>query len=426
VVQTPLIVDFISQYCLANSGTEVPIRYHRWCAVALLAATLGRRGYIDHKHFVLYPWFYLSLVGSSSIAKTTAMNLAKAMFLRCFPNFPLGAAISSREQIIKYMSSLDCQRTYQGADGQPIDWRPYACFVNELSNFMSFNPGNMIEFLTDIFDHHGSPWKSGTIARNVEPIPNPYLFLIGCTTPGYIINSFKVSIMAGGWARRMLYAYETEEVAPANRITFPMKSKVAYIAEAWCDAHLTKIEAEPEFQFTFAPDAQSYLHEWNTTRTWEDDEILGGYHKNKVNTVQKIAMCLAYAKPTPSHILTKEDLALAIAFLQANEDNLPKLVVAAGRNELAYYQMKLIEFLEKRGGWIGAKTFLSTGRQNLTENEFDSTVRLMERTDQIIRFTHPSLGAIVALPWKAKLLEEEMKNGDVRSPNATNAEKPTP
>ena len=116
-------MDFISQYSLANSGTDVPIRFTRWSAIALLSATIGRRLYIDHHHFVIYPWLYYCLVGDSSSGKSTAMKAAKRMFTRCFPTFPTGVSVTSREDIVKFMSSEACSQYYTDEDGTSIEWK---------------------------------------------------------------------------------------------------------------------------------------------------------------------------------------------------------------------------------------------------------------------------------------------------------------
>ncbi len=374
--------DFVSQYLIANSGTEVPKRYTRWAAIALLSATIGRRAYVNHGHFKIFPWMYYCFVGVSGSGKTTAKDQAKNMFLTCFPDFPLGGNIASREDLVRSMASDSCAQFYKDESGETVEWRPYACFVNELSNFVSFAPGAMVEFLTDIFD--SEVFTSRTIKRGNETVPKPYLFLLSCTTPDYIIHTFKASILSGGFSRRILFIYDLKEVEQI--ITHPEKTPEAYAAEQWCIAHLKSVAEKQTVAFTWTPEAKEFLHKWNVERVRPRDSVLAGYYKSKDLIVQKIAMCLAYAIPGHQPVLTVPLLETAIAYIESNEDNLPRLTVAAGGNKLAVPASKLLVYLEQNNGVMPEKMWHRLATADLQEMEYYNMKKSLRETDQIVEF----------------------------------------
>ncbi len=374
--------DFVSQYLLYNSGNMSPLRYHRWCALMVLACTVGRKIYVDHGYFQIRPSLYITLVGRQGIRKTTAMSNAKYMLLEVFPDYPITASVMSREQIVTRLASDDFIRAYQDETGNLIEYRPMAMFINELKNFMSINPAGMVDFLTDIYD---TPvFNSDTIKHGLQPIKNPCLNILACETPTWIIEKLELNMLAGGFSRRMLYVYET--IRP-DRITFPHLSAESKSAELWCKEHLKKIKdlAGP---MSWEPEAKEFFDGWFKKLPHQDDEILEGYYEAKDVLVQKIAMLLAVGQESPKLTFTQPLLELAIAFLEANEDNLPKLTIAAGRNELAIPQQNLIDHLIEYGGILPEYLWHREGGKNMNEFEYGNAVKFFIDTKQIVRMNY--------------------------------------
>lgn len=372
--------DFISQYLTYNSGNMAPKRFHMWCALSILAMTVGRRIYVEHEYFRVHAMLYITLVGRQGLRKTTAKDMAKNLFLEVFPDYPIGASVQSREKIVERMASDDCLRAYQDLDGSMIEYKPTAFFINELKNFMSINPGAMVEFLTDIYDTKF--FASDTIKHGLQPIINPCINILACETPKWIIEKLKLNVIAGGFSRRMLYIYET--VRP-ERITFPKKTPEATAAEEWCKGHLRKI-ANITGPFTWEPSARVYFDHWFQNLPSQDDEILEGYYEAKDILVQKIAMLIAVGQPEPKLVFTKPILELAIAFLESIEDNLPKLTIAAGRNELAIPQQALKDMLHDHGGLMLERDFHLEAGKHMTEFEYVNAKGFFIKTEQIVEF----------------------------------------
>jgi hypothetical protein len=339
--------------------------------------TIGRKAYVNHAHYILYPGVYICLVGIPASRKSTAMNAARSMFDSTFPDYPCGVSVTSREDIIKFMSSDACLKTYTDENGETVEWRPLANFINELTNFLSFNPKGMIEFLTDAYDT--KHFTSSTIKRGKEYILHPYVSILACTTPDNIITYLKADIMGGGFSRRIIFVYEVDL---PKKITFPYKSKEAYEAEQWCKDHLMKIStiAGP---FKWTEDSRTIIDKWYTAIPTSTDPVLSGYYESKDVLVQKLAMCIAMAQPEPKLEFNNFNIETAISFLEANEDNLPRLTVAVGRNELAVPQAKLLQALADKGGMMAEKSFHRMAAQDMAEPEYASTLSYFKSTDQI-------------------------------------------
>jgi hypothetical protein len=400
-------MEFISRYLKANEGTAVPTLYHAWAAVSLINMILARRVYVDHGYFQIRPMMYMLFVGAPSIKKTTALVAQSTMFQEVWPDHPLGASITTREDIVKRMSSDECLRTYTDELGSVISYKPFYLFVDEFANFLSFNPVGMVQFLTGIYDTKF--FDSSTIVRGKEPILNPCLNFVGCTTPKDIHEKFKSSLVGGGFSRRMILIHEP--VTPA-RVAFPFRSQESIEAWDWCIAHLRKIStiASPVI---WDPTGRAFFRDWYEQIKIPEDPILEGYYGSKDIIMQKIAIALCASQEEPNFVFTKPILEAAIAMLESNEENLPSLTVAAGRNELAAYQHLLLVNLSSNSGMMTEKRFHMMASSNMTESEYISVKNFLKTTDQIYEVLAEVKGKNEVVIVNKARYDEIKKKGEV-------------
>lgn len=401
-------MDFITQYHLANSGTEVAPRYTRWCAISLLGTVLGRKVYVNHGHFELNPWLYYCLIGSSGSGKSTACFQARDMLIAAIPSYPTGVSITSREDIVKYMSSSECARTYIDEKGSEQTWRPIANYADELSNFLSFAPGPMIEFMTTICD--AKFYISRTIKRGEEMIINPYFSFMACTVPETMVEYLRMRVMGGGILRRLLLIYDLSIIEP---ITFPIKSPEAVQAEQWCIQHLQKLDRVVG-GFTWAEGSREFLDRWNKNKKIPEDRLLAGYYGKKVNIVQKVAMCIACADDEPKLIFTIDNLTKAMLFLEANEDNLFRLTMAIGRNELSIPRIKAMEVLKDKGGMMPEKEWHRQASSDMGEREYNEMRSLLKSTDQLYTVDHMVKDKMEVFVVNNERYLEMVKKGEIK------------
>lgn len=371
-------MSFLTDYVLYNDGNECPRNFHVWSALLVIAATTGRRVYCRLGYFDVHPNLYVVLVGKQGTRKSSAKDIARDMFTEAHPDLPIGASVQSREDIVKFMASSDCLRAYADEAGNPIEYHPLTFFVNELKNFLSINPGAMIEFLTDIYDRRY--FDASTIKHGLQKIENPCVNILACETPAWIIDKLKGNIISGGFARRVIYVYETNR---GPRISFPKVTEEAAAARLRCIEHLRRIPTiVGEFKWT--PEARDFYDKWYQGLVPPDDEIMAGYYESKHIQLIKIAMGLALGEPDPKLLITVEFLKLGVVLLDDLEVNMPKLSVAAGRNELAVPQQRIMELLVQNGGYMREKQLKILLDKDLTPPEQIMLLRhLQSETGQI-------------------------------------------
>lgn len=372
--------NFITDYLHYVSGNMVPRRYHLWSAASILAAAAGLRFYVEYEYFRIHPTLWVTLVGRQGLRKSTAKDLAKELFIEALPDYPLGSSVESREAFVKRLAGDDWLRVYLDQNNASIEWKPVMLFVNELKNFLSINPGLMIDTLTDLYSN--KPYDASTIKHGLQVVMNPCINILACETPRWIIDKLKLNIISGGFSRRMLFVYETQRPA---RITFPKIPAGGLEAKERCRKHLEKITTMSG-PFIWTDEGRSFFDKWYKGLHTPDDEVLEGFYENKDVLAVKLTMINCLAEWEPKLLLTKEKLQLGIAFLESIEDNLPKLTVAAGRSETAIPQLRVIEVLQMHGGLLPEKVLLREVQKDFKNaTELWSAMRFMVDNEVVIK-----------------------------------------
>lgn len=371
--------DYIQDFIYFNSGNMAPVKYLRWCAIATLAMTVGRRVFIDYSYFHLYTDNYICLVGRQGLRKDTSMNEAFKIFKESNPEYPLGASVTSREKIVTRLAAdEDTLRTYTDETGTRIEYHPMAFFISELKNFMSVNPENMVAFLVDIYGKKF--FDADTIKHGLQPINNPCINILSCENPPWIVNNLKANILSGGFARRMMFVYETEE---PKRITFPKIPEGGEEARARCVQHLRDVQ-QVSGPFTWeSRETMCRFDEWNKQLTTPEDDLLRGFYENRDCLALKLAMCITLARAPIELVLRWPAIEVAIAFLENLAETLPRLTIAAGRNELAVPTQEMLDMLEARGGIIPKKLWQREAIKRMNDYEFQGVLKSLRETDQV-------------------------------------------
>lgn len=400
-------MQFLSDYMLASQGTSVPPRFQRWGAMALLSMTLGRRTFVDHGRYQIYPTLYLCLVGVPASKKSVTKDDVKDMFMEVWPGFPIGASITTPEAIVKRLTQQETLRSFKNHLGIEEEYRPLYFFINEFSNFLRHNPEGMIEMLTDIYDTRF--YDSETLKHGLEPVINPLINIFACTTPDKFISTFKHALVGGGFSRRLLPIYE--DILP-KPVTFPVFSPESRAARMRCVEHLRSIK-ELAGEFTWTDEARRIFSSWYENLESPRDPILEGYYSTKDIFVQKLAMCLGVSFPTPRLKFDTEIIETAIALAESNEENMHKLTFAAGRNELNACIRKLLDVLKHNKGVMPETEFHKAAAYNFTESEYVQTKLYLKTTAQVFESLadlKDGLGAqpVIMLPEIYKALKAKL------------------
>lgn len=378
-------MDLIKDFWTYCQSYEVPRNYAIWSALGLISAATARRVFLRQGDVIHYPQSYITLVGEQGGRKSTSMGFARSLYKEAYPDIPCAAAMQSREDIIKFMASDEDVFYFRNHEGIDEEYHPYVLFINELKNFLSFNASGMIEFLTDIYDVKF--FDASTIKRGLEKIPNPCINILACETPQWIIEKLKTNVLVGGFARRNVFVYEDDAVDSLGNLVSiprPIVSSDAREALKRVAAYLPKL-AHVTGEFKWEPDAERLFDQWyhENKKNLPDDVVMRGWFRTKDVQLLKVCMRLALASYNPVLTITPQLIETGLATLFDVEKNMPKLSVAAGRNELAGPQQNAIDILERAGGWLLEKEWLVKLDKDLSPMEKVVVIRNLKEMEKI-------------------------------------------
>lgn len=400
-----LLKDFW-QYCECY---EISRNHSIWSGLGLMSAVVNKKVYIQRGDLIHYCTLYTCLVGPQGSGKSTAKDFAKDIFSLVCPRTLVGADIQSREDIVRTMASADAEQEFTNEDGAIVKIRPYVLFIDELKNFLSFNPLGMISFLTAVYDRPF--FDSRTIKRNLEVIYNPSMVVLACETPEWIIDKLKTSVISGGFSRRMNFVYEQTDICRPH----PTISPSAREARNRVIDHLHKIR-DFSGHFTWTDSGTEFWSTWyvENRQNMPDDSIMQGYRRTKHVQLLKVCMLIDLASKRPTLQMSHELLVQGLAVLGAIEVNMPKLSIASGRNELAVPMQRILEILDLRGGMMPKKLLQKETGKDLSPMEQLSVINFLRETDQIVIKTINDNGVQREIIFLRRKYDELIISGQIK------------
>lgn len=376
--------NFIQDFLAYNCGTECHVNYLRWSALATIAVASGPRYFVQQGRIRVYTNDYFALIGSPGVKKTYAKDQTRDLISEALPDHPIGADLMSRDALINYMASEDTEREYIDFEGVSKTYHPTTLFINELKHLLSYTPGATISCFVDLYDRCDRPWTGLTIRRGKEFIERPCLNIIACENTDWFVRNLKNDLLTGGFARRFTVVYEPDDSTlkialpylPDNHVTLwdSLKKKLINISN---NSH----------QFQWTPDGLTFFKEWYKQHwaTMPDDKILRGFLRTKDQKLLKTAMWLDLAEDKPTYIITPSLLEESLFFFNQIEPNMPKLYMAAGRNELALPQQGILDLLELNEGILQDRELLRKIDKDFTPDEKTKVLKNLQQLGSLVK-----------------------------------------
>jgi len=380
-----MATNFIDDYLLYQSGNEGSKQHHVWAALSILSATAGRRYYLDYKDPNAYgqlaynPNILCCLVAPQGGRKSFCKDEAQSLLSAVFPEYPISYSVETVAGLCEFLGSPDSERLYTDENQIAHTWRPLFLPINELNNFLSINPQEMIDFMVDISDRKF--YKRRTKNAGTFEITNPYLTVLACATTEYIVDQLKGKILSGGLARRMVFVNEYQT---PPRIAFPVIPSGGKEAITRAAAHLKSITQDAG-GISFEDVATKNWYElWYRTLKLNDDPLLRGFDMSKHVQVLRLAMLRGLGEYPLQKKLTKTTLQWAVQTIDNVIPGMTKLFMSAGKNEYVVQQKGMLDYVERAGGIISQKQLMRLCEKDLDGLRYMTAERFLIDSGQLI------------------------------------------
>lgn len=388
--------NWLKAYIAYTSDSEAPDDFHFWTGVWTIAGALRRRVYLNMRKFQWTPNFYVVLVAPPGIAtKSTAARAGWRLLEKVQgvhfgpPSMTWQALTDSLALAIEHLETFD-------RFGEILRV-PMSCLnilVSELGTFLKPQDGAMMDVLTDLWDGQLSQWGHKTKTTGQIDIKNPWLNVIGCTTPSWLRQNFPEHLIAGGLTSRVVFVYGNQK---RKLVPFPDKDipeDVYYDLEKKLIEDLNDISLM-QGEYTMTPEARAWGETWYE-KHWKTDrpqhmasDRYEGYLARKQTHMMKIAIVLTAARNSTLRI-EREQMEEAEMLLTSTEPHMMRVFESIGMVDEARHVAEICSYVRNHKMLTSDELWTLVG-SIMSQKDFNDAVHAAVRGGALRVIHHPTL-----------------------------------
>lgn len=338
--------DWIKEYIAYSAESEAPDKFHYWSAVSVIAGALRRRVHINMGYFQWVPNFYIIFVAPPGIvSKSTTAQIGMSL-LREVPGIKFGPDVVTWQALAN--SLANASELFQLPDGTMFPMSAITIVSGELGTFFNPHDREMVDLLVALWDGQVGTFSKATKTQGNDTIQNPWVNLLGCTTPAWIAGNFPEYLIGGGFTSRCIFVFSDIKrhlnaypfmglPTTFNGTQKKLVEDLGIIASLAGEYKLTK--AALDFGIKW------YAAHYATRPPWLDNDRFGGYLARKQTHIHKLAMIIAASKSNLLEI-TEADLDLAIKVIGTIEADMPKVFANIGRTQQSMAVMDIVQIIK--------------------------------------------------------------------------------
>jgi hypothetical protein len=368
--------DFFSLYLDYTKDTECPTFFHRWCALSIVSAWLGRDIRFPFGHFSVHPNMYCMFIGLAGTKKSTAIKIGATLLKDAgFDNF---AARKTRQE--KFLIDLAGVGEEDSSSADDIldqnlfgdDIASYASLppaevyvpADEINNFIGIGNMDFMSILGELWDFEGVYDYKLKNSKDVY-IPNPTVSILGGNTFVGLNKLFPPEAVEQGFFSRMLFIYAEPTGVKHTIPPAPDLELKKLLIES-----LHKIKSKVQGIITISDDAYKLLDKIYKTWAGMDDQRFDAYENRRIIHLLKLCMLVMAARYATQ--IEKKDIIQANTILTFTESLMPKALGEFGKAKNSEVAHKIVQLLSTTDVPLG---FLALWKHVHTD---------LERRDQLV------------------------------------------
>lgn len=328
--------NWLKAYIDYTRDSESPTSFHFWTGVSTIAGALRRRVWIPMRKFTWTPNFYTILVGPPGIAaKSTSISIGMRLLSKV-PGVQFGPESMTWQALADSLASATEYVKYVSPDGKDYTLAQSALTVSvgELGTFLTTQDDKLLSFLIRMWEGQEDQFLHKTRTQPLIEVKNPWLNVIGATTPAWLRTNFPEHLIGGGLTSRIIFVYGDKK-----RQLIPYPDEVIHASD------YDKLEKEliddlkdialASGPFILSSDARAWGHQWysslyNGARPLHmASDRYSGYIARKQTHVHKLAIVLTAARNN-SKIIERDALIEADQLIEGIESDMIKVFESIG------------------------------------------------------------------------------------------------
>lgn len=275
---------------------------------------------------------------------------------------------------------------------------PMSCLtipVTELGTFLRTDDSQLVSFLTRMWDGQKEPFKHKTVSSGTIDVENPWINVIGATTPGWMRDNFSESLVSQGLTSRIIFVYaETKR----QFIAYPsqvVKGQFYRETEKKLVEDLKEI-ANLKGEYKLTDEAMQWGEAWYKNHYTRlpahlSSDRFGGYVARKQTHLHKLAMVLA-ASQRDKMLIEKDDLVAAEAILTDSEQSMLKVFESVGLVDEAKHVREIVA-LVKGYQFLPILELRHLTRNTISDKDFRLAIRIAVEQQILMPARDPNTNA---------------------------------
>lgn len=355
---TRYLGDWLKAFVQYSSFGEAPLKMLFWTGVSTIAGALRRRVWIDQKYFQWIPNFYVVFVAPPGIvSKSTTANVGMNL-LRQLKEIKFGP------DVITWQALVTSLQAATQADPDPVtgEFYPMSAVTfcsDELGNLLNPQDRDLVDTLVTLWDGKQGTFRKETKTSGKDKIENPFVNIIGCTTPAWISGTFPEYMIGGGFTSRCVFVYAdkkrqyvpyVDEVVPKD--FDEMRQQLIHDLEV-----ISMLFGE----FKISPTAREwgrawYQEHWKNPPSGLTGDQFSGYVARKQTHMHKLAMVVS-ASEGNSLTIEQKHLEFSFNLITALEKDMPKVFARIGQTEVTRGSFEIVSMVEGNPGITQVELF---------------------------------------------------------------------
>lgn len=371
--------DFYEEYFSYVGDTESPRLYHRWAAVSLVSALLGRSVWLPFGHDNTYPNMYIMLVGNPGARKGSALkpasNALKLIdFKRLAPNR------LSPERFLSEMQSLNSLVEIEGIELEALNFSTPSEIYVVAEEFGDFIRGNIdfVRLLTNMWDNLPFYKHPKLHGKNVY-VHEPTVNIIGATTQQDMAITIPLESVGQGFLSRFILVYGEPT---GVKITIPLA--VTQERKENIGKLLTNIKEQVHGQISLNDTSLNLLDRMYKNYTDIDDFRFKHYNTRRFSHLLKLA--IVFCAMDLSTILLPSHILHANTLLNATEQRMSKALGEFGKSRNSDVANNVMEIIKTTKKPISLRELWKNVAQDLNKLEdLVEIIKSLEGAEKIQR-----------------------------------------
>lgn len=331
-------MDFFNSYLAYVGESEAPTLYHRWSAISMLGALLGRNVSIPFGHSEIYPNQYVMLMGSPGARKSTAIGIARKLLRETgFKRFAPDRL--SKERFLMEMKPHSADDLDSDLSMLTFD-EPSELYVvaEEFTDFVGNGGSEFMTMLTKLWDNMDR-YEHPKIHGKSVVIEKPTVNLLGGNTIQGLTLALPPEALGNGFMSRIIFVHSEPT---GIKITFP-KAPCPILKEELVK-HLIEIKGL-RGTAVYEDDSLPLLDRMYKEFVDVDDPRFKHYSTRRFTHLLKLSLILAISELRFN--ITARDVITANTILHYTELRMPKALGEFGRSRYSDTSNTILEFLSK-------------------------------------------------------------------------------